>query len=639
MNVNIEKLDLRKDSKVAICVYDDKHILDMYNFIQKLNNINIRPVVIALEYSVEYKLRESKENTVLFTLKCLEDYVGNGFYDGVDSKAIRFASEWFKDVEQDFSRFNGLSLGSLLQRDMSYFFSEIITCTKNVSKIIEVESPDILVFFNNQVEHKGLTLQVGEDWHNEVTASLFEDSVRTSCITVESLRRKSIKKVLNNIINHCVLMVTLAIERLKFLAQSLRKYERHIAISFLSRNDEGLINSLLADKSKRIVYLTTKPSRYDYKYLFRFNFNSLILPVKFKADKDARRFFEQIWNKFQEEKENCFMIDGFNLWPAIKSRLQYILWDMFPCIVNELKSIERGYKDLHLTHIVVATDTTFREKKFISVSNQIGISSTVLQHGDIGHPIGYLPSTASKIAAWGRDSRDWFLENGVEPEKVRSLGSQKLDRIENMAADKQLIKEEVYELLNIGKDKKLITFTSIGFGRQFKFPNVHVLLKENLKYIESLRNAVSKIDSLALVIKLHQADPFLEFVKDYLSKKSNGKNDVIVSKDINIHKLICASELVVTNYSTTGLEAMVAGVPVLCLNFRGKRFSSGSGYLEKGACVGAYKSEEVLPAIKKIMYDKDYRKGVLERARRYLDYSVTKYESNRLLEFIYENRE
>jgi len=639
MNINIEKLGLRRDSKVAICIHDEKHILDMYSFIQKLNRINIRPVVIALEYSVGYKLRELKESPALFTLECLEDYIGNGFYDGIDSKAIYYASEWFKDDEQDYSEFNGFSIGSLMQRDMSYCFSEIIACTKNISKIVEVKSPDILVFLNNRVEHKGLTLQVGEDWHSEVAASLFDDSIRTFCITVESPRRRSNKKALNNIINHCALMLTLAIERIKYLAQSLMQYKRNIAISFLSRNEEDLINSFLADKSNRIVFLTTKPSRYDYKYLFRFSFNSLILPVKFKADKDARKFFEQIWNKFEEEKKNCFIIDGFNLWPVIKSRMQYIFWDMFPCIVNELKSIERGYKGLCLTHIVVATDTTFREKKLISISNQMGIPSTVLQHGDIGHAIGYLPSTASKIAAWGRDSRDWFLENNVEPEKVQSLGSQKLDRVEKMAANKQQIKDTVYELLDIGRDKKLITFTSIGFGKQIKFSNVHILLKENLKYIESLRSAVSKIDSVALVIKLHQADPYLEFVKSYLAKRSNGKSEVIVSKDIDVHKLICASELVVTNYSTTGIEAMAAEVPVLCLNFRGKRFSSGSGYLEKGACVGAHKSEEVLPAIKRIMYDKDYREGVLARIRRYFDYSVTKYEIEKLLEFIYENRE
>jgi len=638
MNINIEKLDLRRDSKVAICIHDEKHILDMCSFVQKLNHINIRPVVIALEYSVEYKLRELKEDNDLFTLESLEDYIGNGFYDGVDSKATYYASEWFKDDEQDYSEFNGFSLGSLMQRDMSYCFSEIITCTKNISKIIEVKSPDILVFFNNRVEQKGLTLQEGEDWHSEVTALLFEDSVRTFCITVELPSGSPNKKVLNNIINRSALIVTLVIERLKYLAQSLMQYKRNIAISFLSRNEEDLINSFLADKSNRIVFLTTKPSRYDYKYLFRFGFNSLILPVKFKADKDARKFFEQIWNKFEEEKKNCFTIDGFNLWPAIKSRMQYIFWDMFPCIVNELKSIERGYKDLCLTHIVVAADTTFREKKLISISNQMGVPSTVIQHGDIGG-IGFFPSTASKIAAFGRDSRDWFLENDIEPEKVKSLGSQKFDRIEKMVADKHLCKEMVCKLFNIGSDKKLITFTSIGFGKQLNFPNVHVLLRENLKYIESLYNVVSKIDDLALVIKLHQGDPYLEFLKDYLAKRSNEKSSVIVIEDFDVQKLICASELVTTNWSTTGLEAMVAGVPVLCLNFRGKRFNSGSGYLEKGACVGAYKSEEVLPAIKKIIYDKEYRKGVLERTRRYLDYSVTKYESEKLLEFIYENRE
>ena len=79
MNINIEKLGLRRDSKVAICIHDEKHILDMYSFIQKLNRINIRPVVIALEYSVGYKLRELKESPALFTLECLEDYIGNGF--------------------------------------------------------------------------------------------------------------------------------------------------------------------------------------------------------------------------------------------------------------------------------------------------------------------------------------------------------------------------------------------------------------------------------------------------------------------------------------------------------------------------------------------------------------------------------
>lgn len=66
-------------------------------------------------------------------------------------------------------------------------------------------------------------------------------------------------------------------------------------------------------------------------------------------------------------------------------------------------------------------------------ARDLGISSIVLQHGFVSHPLAYLPVRADRVAAIGPRSRDWFIANGTEPTRVTATGSPRFPELSEFA--------------------------------------------------------------------------------------------------------------------------------------------------------------------------------------------------------------
>ena len=82
--------------------------------------------------------------------KVPEQVVALNDYDTVDKDAMRFASGWHMDglIARALS-YNGIPLGGIIQRDMSFFISNIVDGIILSRKVIEHEKPEIVYVFKN----------------------------------------------------------------------------------------------------------------------------------------------------------------------------------------------------------------------------------------------------------------------------------------------------------------------------------------------------------------------------------------------------------------------------------------------------------------------------------------------------------
>ena len=124
-----------------------------------------------------------------------------------------------------------------------------------------------------------------------------------------------------------------------------------------------------------------------------------------------------------------------------------------------------------------------------------------------------------------------------------------------------------------------------------------------LELIEVMLKACVRRNDCSILVKLHP-DCHVEAAINLLQEKY-GFDDIQVVQD-NIHDLIEKADVLVTNYSTTGDEAIALGRPVVC--YTGLRPCVAT-YLDLAAAPVVHDTEEMGQAIERMLYDEEYRRS------------------------------
>lgn len=183
------------------------------------------------------------------------------------------------------------------------------------------------------------------------------------------------------------------------------------------------------------------------------------------------------------------------------------------------------------------------------MSSRRRIPSIATQHGLIGNEQGFLPVFAAKLAVHGKDEQQFYANRGVNPKDVHVTGHPRMDVFRTAYPGDR---KTLHARYRIPEGNKVVlaatnqirdmavwsTYLSLLAG----YPKVTILIKPH-------RNEVVK-GKLADYVKLAQKYPNIKVLAD--------KSDVL--KNILPHV-----DAAVTELSTSGLEAMVCGVPTLFL--------------------------------------------------------------------------
>ena len=603
-------------------------------------------IVIALNYAVQKRLQ--KESVPFNTL---EKYVTDKDYEENIKETIKWIKSWpnIKNIDKksfnEFVVYQNFSLWWLMEARLFFEFglSDITWEIKKIKTAINIENPQKIIIVGNEKLYKEIVLAIGnlKKIHTisiESTVTLnkryFIQFLNLRFMKYMALMRDFVRKYLVKIINSI----------LKFEKKELR-YRKNKIIIVSQRQGwqvrtklknekkrkadiyfDSLIKELLKNKENDILLIHLDGSKtLGLKILLEKLLSSDVKCVPIEAyfsirAKKKGNFLSDIWKylKNNEVFKNSLIFDEVPIWNLTKDIFYLFFTFRFIRAIQYIERIKQMIK-LEQPNIIVMTNDV--ERSFSLVGKLENVLTLSIQHGVIGHPaINFVNAEcestdvvnpfwrpiADKIAVFGDYYKDLFINySSYSPDKVVVTGQPKNDYLAR--ADEIFDKNKLCNKLGINPNEKIVVWITQTHG---------LTLDENRKNVSCVYNALRLLKNTRLIIKLHPG----ENQKAPLYRENKLiKPIIIAAKDADTNELLYACDVMITKNSTTTIEAMILNKPVIILNLSNQ--PDYVPYAESGAAAGVYKEEDLLPTLKKVLYDSQFRK---------------KFEKNRK-KFVYEH--
>ena len=348
--------------------------------------------------------------------------------------------------------------------------------------------------------------------------------------------------------------------------------------------------------------------------------NSKILDLnkfyKFKKDEiilEKNLLEKKLINIFNNHEyfENLFSINNITFWNSIKNSLHSICLSRFNESIERIFLLNKVYELYDISIIFVWIDVGQEEKECILVGKSFSIESIMLQHGrfqtskiwnKFAKYVGQFPSPllSDKQIVWGNISKQWALSYNHKENNVIIGGSPRHDKFFNYNSPKS--ENGIILLATTGT--MFLSADSCITNSQIKYDN----------YIREIYRIVKSLPNKKLVIKLHPSQFLKKFVKDLIDEIDPSIE--IVENSTN-QKLFSNCELLITfNNSTTVLEAMSLNTPVISLQT--ENWAKEDDIAQSDALVSISKINDCEDAIKKILYDIEFKKSLLAKSQIFL---------------------
>jgi hypothetical protein len=299
-------------------------------------------------------------------------------------------------------------------------------------------------------------------------------------------------------------------------------------------------------------------------------------------------------------------------------------------LISEILSMKNALKFLQPKAMLTSCEYCKMGRAATIAANQATIPTVALQHGIIT-PVhwGYIFSSSDEVSfhdavncrpiplytlIYGPGYQDLLLNKSTyPPESLVVTGQPRYDHLYHIAMDSS--KEDFMKKHNISSP--LIVWTSQG-----DLPE-----QETMENINCFLGLIKSIPEITLFIKPHPNEEDFS-IYEPLTRCKN----VVLSRDVDLYKLLNACDIMITKNSTTAMEAAALDKPVIVLNL--SRIPDVVDYVKEGIAVGVYKSEDLPPRVKALLKDESElessRKGYIKK---YL-YKVDGRSSDRVAEFM-----
>ncbi|MFX1383570.1 MAG: CDP-glycerol glycerophosphotransferase family protein [Promethearchaeota archaeon] len=549
----------------------------LYNKIDK--NFLENPSIKILAFTIEIRLYLQSMN-IPYLIQ--EQFMDEETIVKIDECAMYYADIWHNNS----LKFVGLPLGSRFHTFIS--FSKIITSLHVFLKIIESEKPleiiiiedrnEDIITINYVLQHicsiKNIHLKVLSK--KKPTSSFIYEDIQTRnknnksifLLIGESYVYKYFLRVLFNII---------------WKLQDFNwKFSKHTKKTILIPGRYYYHGSIVQKLSNihRLVLFDFRPQilrKKDLLFLFskkrEGSWRFLDLHHDKKMEKQVNIFLKKSfkeWNKILESPKfkEIFTYNGISFWPILKKTLPYILLNYKLYIIRFLinyKILKRNKYDL----LILEQDFKPTNKTLSYIASKMNIPSLIIQHGFTGHYSAIIPTYCTKLAVWGKVSRDYLNQHGLGNNKMVITGTPRYDEYFKMKKDQKLrikIKDSVYKHFNIDKSRKLYVLAGI-FGHFYNYSSSYSY--NHLEYERFLKmtfKAIKKLSNSHLIVKLRNLEPHSEI--PLRIKEALDLPNLSIVTDYKMIDLIVACDCLITGYSSTGIEAMILEKPIIIINFR-----------------------------------------------------------------------
>jgi glycosyltransferase involved in cell wall biosynthesis len=354
--------------------------------------------------------------------------------------------------------------------------------------------------------------------------------------------------------------------------------------------------------------------------------NKVIEEKVFKEEK----ILKEKWNSIEPFLKKVLMHRNIELMPLLEQKFLEMFHRKFLDAVKYIELAKEAVRIERPDVLIVVDECGLYGRAAVFAGEQAGILTYAIQHGLIGaSSIEYMHTTEElqnglsplhniipdKTLVTSEYYNNLLVEFGYRKDSVVTTGQPKYDILAKVG--KIFDKEKTRLRFGLKPEDKMLVFASQPLPRE-----------ENEILMRSLFNAVKKISGLKLVIKLHPNE-YDSSLHESVAKEVG--IDVSIIKDINISEILYACDVLINVSSTVTDEAMRLNKPVIIANLTGK--PDDTPYVKMGVAIGVYKDNDMVPAIRKVFFDKKIRKKMEEHRKKFV-FEIDGLASKRIAEFI-----
>ncbi|UCC91433.1 MAG: UDP-N-acetylglucosamine 2-epimerase [Candidatus Aenigmatarchaeota archaeon] len=558
---------LRKNNEVVVVCADN----ETKNFME---NKGIEPKIL-FDYSIRDKIEEVNDNVI----------------------SIIDNSRFCKTIKE-ITKHGNTSLFDLAELGV---YSYLITSIGNYemfNSAVKMEKPDKIVSINRNGVYGTIALLASEDNGIEL---LYHDFM---------LMPKIKTKFLDFIFPHMVNFLrkrtrTKPVEKLQSEYPKDKKTNK-ILVFTGSTHHVGMIvpwaEELQKNPKNHVVVIGLFDNKKDYvKHNIEFElFGNYMTDEIFRKLNEQSGVLKKKWDNLREDMDfkKSVTYKNKNTWKMMKNELTSLFLGVFPKVLEYFKISCNIMESMKPDVVMVLNDRNKFGKSAVMAGKIKNKKTFWLQHGAIGKYVRG-PSIADNNLVFGNHDKKFLIQRGINDKNIFVTGQPRFDSV----VAKKIDKKSVYKQLGIDPEKGIVVFTT-----QLDLPDQELVISEIVR-------AMKEFPNLRLVIKLHPLD--LPHLPHNIVKKYD--SDAVIVKNIDIHELLKSCEIMITETSTTSLDATMLNKPVIIMNLGNQH--EDTIYEKEGCGIGVHSEGELKSAIKRILHDKK-TKNYFEKNRKKIIYDL-----------------
>ncbi len=455
-------------------------------------------------------------------------------------QAYALAQHWYRIADHDPTFFQGVSLGAIIEIEMWYVWRSLLEDLAVLRRILEHYAPTEIIlatYRNRRLAHLLAGLGVKQ------VQTLPPSRVAHVHHHVSRDQRTAFFKTIE--LDRHVRLLALA-ARQRRMRPRLPKQQPIDTLALLelpgSYYAESLLPVLKHLPSSALLLMDPRHiQRATQSGYPQLAFSSYLAPFLGNLAQDAFHW-RKIFQKQQTELRKSAQIDGRDLWPAVAERLARIFTLKLPMVAAEVRAAEAMLQHHRVKSLLLVSDAHHGSRLLTLVGRKLGIASVVVQHGATFAPWGYIPLHADRFAAWGATSRRWMLDRGADPERVVVTGQPRFDTLANRPPVGRAT-------LGLPQDSRLLLWILDPFP-----------IAENRAILSRLAAVTARYPDLKLIIRPH---PSMSDTDWLVAEAQHLANTYVSPATHNLHDVITCCDVVLTQGSTVGIEALALDRPVI----------------------------------------------------------------------------
>ncbi len=595
--------------------------------------------IVALDYEVEIALRQRGIPYISLQEYFTSDSGGLGRY------ALQISQKWFKAPEMDFFQHHNIGLLEVRGPDFVYYLKLILYYLEALSCVLDRHPNISKLWIPESSQFVPLTAGPVAPFAYKVPVDVAMLLGKARGISVSALpcnkqqfykqRALSLRRRLITFFFERVLRIVNFLTNITRPPQELKLFVidhwRNIGSFIRKMNNVELVMM----ERKEIL----KMGRQFWKKRARFyHRKDFITPNirKIAYDKQAR--FRSIWDGLSASPKfpEIFRHKDISFWPVVKQAVNHIITKDAEQMICEIESIKRLLKHFSINRILLRA--SFHDHFYViaKLARQMGIPSLELQHGleNSESVFGYSPDRVECFAAYGKLTKEIFINQRNDPQRIAKVGSPRFDRYIRQKSDRQTV-ETLRTRLNLDPSHPVILLIVplvMAPVMSWTYNSYNIV-----EIFQSVRKAQKEMPELQVVLRPRSVglrEQFCQKVAAEIFKK-----DAIIAEYEDIKTLLTLSDVVVSSRSTVVLEAMIIGKPVILFTMKGG-VAQFQLFEDAGALRIAHTAEEISTHIHSLIFNSKAREEMIKNASAFLkeNYLFDGKSSARIVEILKKGR-